>query len=225
MVGDYLYLFNRILIVEENPDMQLRVQRIMEELGCGLEKHYYSQTLSHAVKISSKNKIDLFIIDLQLPDGNGVDLINIIRKDLKYDVPIMVISEWDTLDTVYQALESGANGYILKEKQDVEIIYAIKMLLKGEAIIDTSIAKKILQKIHQKKELNLESDNKNMLLSRRELQILKFIENGCSSKEIGENIHISRFTVNVHIRNIFQKLKVNSRTKAIYAARNEGLLV
>ena len=64
-----------------------------------------------------------------------------------------------------------------------------------------------------------------MLLSRRELQILKFIENGYSSKEIGENIHISRFTVNVHIRNIFQKLKVNSRTKAIYAARNEGLLV
>ena len=52
MVGDYLYLFNQILIVEENPDMQLRVQRIMEELGCGLEKHYYSQTLSHAVKIS-----------------------------------------------------------------------------------------------------------------------------------------------------------------------------
>ena len=225
MIERYLDLLNKILVVEENPEIQVRMRQILKDLGCKENNIYYSQTINHAIHMSLKHNIKLFFIDCSLPDGHGVDLIEIIRQDLKYDAPIMVISDWNTLENIYQALEGGANGYILKEKQDEEIIYAIKALVKGEAVIDTSIAKTILQKIHQNKESKKQHNVENILLSKRELQILKFIENGFSSKEIGEIIHISRFTVNVHIRNIFQKLNVNSRTKAIYAARNEGLLV
>lgn len=225
MIGNYLHLLSPILIVEDNPEIQYRIESIMNLLGYSKKDLYFTQTISQAIQVIENKKIKLFFINLYLPDGDGLDLIKIIREDLRSDIPIMVISEWNTLESVYQALENGADGYILKEKEDNEIRYSIETLLKGEVVVGTYIAKRILQKIQQKNIIDRKKVNsKNKILSNREMQILEFIENGFSSKEIGERIHISKFTVNVHIRNIFQKLNVNSRTKAIYTARSEGLL-
>jgi len=166
------------------------------------------------------------LVDLNLPDGCGIEFIQSLRQRHAQNVPVMVLSAWNSIETIYKALTVGARGYVLKERDDVEVMFAIRTMLKGEAIIDPGIATEILKKLHltqRRAEISADA-NLQANLSSRELEILNFIASGFSSREISEKIHISRFTVDVHIKKVYQKLQVNSRTKAVHLAKQIGLL-
>ncbi|MFV5507920.1 response regulator [Acinetobacter sp. 197] len=218
-------LLKPILVLEDDPTHQLRISKVLQTFGYKEKDIFYSQTIDFAVNICSKNSIQFMLVDLNLPDGNGIDFIMHIRAKSTNTVPIMVLSEWNTLDVIYKALNVGATGYVLKETDDFELMFAIRTMLKGGAIIDPHIAKKILSKF--KKSLGdfpMSHEHVHTNLSQREIEILTCISNGSSSYEIGLELNISKYTVDVHIKKIYQKLEVNSRTKAIYAAKQIGLI-
>ena len=138
---------------------------------------------------------------------------------------IAVLSAWNTLDVIYKALNVGATGYVLKETDDFELMFAIRTMLKGGAIIDPNIAKKILSKFKKSLiDLPVSHEQVHTSLSQRETEILTCVSNGLSSREIGLELNISKYTVDAHIKKIYQKLEVNSRTKAIYAGKQIGLI-
>ncbi len=219
-------LLKPILILEDDPSAQARIHSILKTFGYLDDDLFFSQTIEKAKQIHEQNTIGLFWVDLNLPDGCGIEFIQSLRQRHEQNVPVMVLSAWNSIETIYKALTVGARGYVLKERDDVEVMFAIRTMLKGEAIIDPGIAKEILKKLHlMQRRAEVSADaNLQANLSSRELEILNFIANGFSSREISEKIHISRFTVDVHIKKVYQKLQVNSRTKAVHLAKQIGLL-
>lgn len=215
-----------VLILEDEPLVQNRFYEIFTQLGYQKDQLYFSQTIKQAKTLYQQQTFAFVLVDLGLPDGTGLDFIHFLHE-LGTSVPIMVISAWSSSATIFQALASGATGYVLKERDDIEIILAIRSILRGGSPIDPFIAAHILKHMSSEK-VTAPNSTKNteagIKLSSREQQILTLVADGNSSREIAELIHISRFTVECHIKNIYQKLSVNSRTKAISLAKKIGLL-
>ncbi|MNC51163.1 Transcriptional regulatory protein DevR (DosR) [compost metagenome] len=165
-----------------------------------------------------------------MPDGNGIEFIEILKN---YDptIMILVISAWSTEDAILNALSAGATGYVLKERDDLEVSLSIKSVLRGGAPIDPFIAQKILKQLHfnEKNYSNKTAPyqrvtDQDSVLSKRELGILELVSQGLSNKEIADQLNLSRYTVESHIKHIYRKLAVCNRAKAIDTARNLGLL-
>lgn len=218
-------LLKPILVLEDDPEHQRRVAHLFYQLGYHTEDLFFSQTIDLALRICAVQPVKLILVDLNLPDGSGIDFIVQARADGHDRTPMMVLSGWNTLETIYTALSVGATGYVLKETDDFELLCAIRTMLKGGAIIDPIIAKNILHKFKcSLNDVELDSIQVPCNLSEREIEILVCVSNGLSSREIAAALHISKYTVDVHIKHIYQKLEVNSRTKAIYAGKQMGLI-
>ena len=143
----------------------------------------------------------------------------------------MVISAWSTEDAILNALSAGATGYVLKERDDLEVSLSIKSVLRGGAPIDPFIAQKILKQLqlNEKYGTNKTTNDTKIVeneavLSKREMGILELVSQGLSNKEIADQLSLSRYTVESHIKHIYRKLAVCNRAKAIDTARHLGLL-
>ena len=138
-------LLKPILVLEDDPLYQQKILKILALLGYANHEIYCVQSLNASKKIVEEISFELFLVDLNLPDGNGLDFIQFISQKASNQRPIMVLSAWNTLDVVYQALNQGASGYVFKENDDFEIIYAIRTILQGGGVIDSKIALKVIQ--------------------------------------------------------------------------------
>jgi RNA polymerase sigma factor (sigma-70 family) len=169
----------------------------------------------------------LALVDLGLPDGNGIEFIEKLRER-DATALILVISAWSTQSSLFSAIKAGATGYVLKERDDSEVLLAIRSILRGGAPIDPFIAREILAQIavrdetQNKCEEELPSDME--ALTNREKEILDLVAQGLSNREISEQLFVSRYTVESHIKHIYRKLSVSKRTKAVSAARTLGII-
>lgn len=217
-----------VLVLEDDPVIQERMYKILVSFGYKDEDLNFTQTIKGAEEIYEKKHTELVLVDLGLPDGNGIDFISYMRERKNdNETPIMVVSAWNSVDTILKALSAGASGYVLKERDDFELIFAIRSLLRGGVIIDPFVASQILKSMHHIDNEVKPSCSQHKMesnLSGRELEILILVAAGNSSREISETLSISKFTVDCHIKNIYHKLSVNSRTKAINAAKKIGLI-
>jgi len=219
-----------VIIVEDEPLIQKRLTDILINLGYSIADLRFAQSLAQAKEQLSIHSASFALVDLGLPDGNGIEFIEILKS---YDptIMILVISAWSTEDAILNALSAGATGYVLKERDDLEVSLSIKSVLRGGAPIDPFIAQKILKQLHfneknnsNKTELCQKVTDQDSVLSKRELGILELVSQGLSNKEIADQLNLSRYTVESHIKHIYRKLAVCNRAKAIDTARNLGLL-
>jgi DNA-binding NarL/FixJ family response regulator len=215
-----------VAIVEDEPMMQLRLRAILTTLGYTDDALSFAASIVEAQAMFDEQPFALALVDVGLPDGNGIDLIRALHlRDAA--LPILVISAWSTEQVIVSALQAGATGYLLKERDDVEISLSVRSALRGGAPIDPFIAKRILELLgaagtkppgHQAPQAS------GALLSPREAEILTFVSKGLTNQEISSLLSLSRLTVECHIKNIYKKLAVNSRTQAVFEARSRGLL-
>ena len=219
-----------VIIVEDEPLIQIRLKQILYNLGYQSEDLYFAQNIAIARSLLKKHSASFALVDLNLPDGNGIEFISTLSQ---YDptIPILVISAWSTEDAIFNALSAGATGYVLKERDDLEITFSIRSILRGGAPIDPFIAQKILKQLQFNENNIITTVEKNPLtlenggtLSKRELEILELVSQGLSNKEIANSLNLSRYTVESHIKHIYRKLAVRNRSKAVDTARNLGLL-
>lgn len=219
-----------VIIVEDEPLIQKRLTDILINLGYSISDLLFAQSLAQAKEQLSIHSASFALVDLGLPDGNGIEFIEILKN---YDptIMILVISAWSTEDAILNALSAGATGYVLKERDDLEVSLSIKSVLRGGAPIDPFIAQKILKQLHfneknnsNKTALCQKVTDQDSVLSKRELGILELVSQGLSNKEIADQLNLSRYTVESHIKHIYRKLAVCNRAKAIDTARNLGLL-
>jgi DNA-binding NarL/FixJ family response regulator len=165
------------------------------------------------------------LVDIHLPDGSGIDLI---RDWHKYDpaLPILVISAWSTGPLILSALQAGATGYLLKERDDVEISLSIRSALRGGAPIDPFVARHILEITANDPPPSAPAATpvSRGKLSRREVDILVQVNKGKTNQEIADTLGLSKLTVECYTKNIYKKLAVRSRSEAAFVARERGLL-
>jgi len=219
---------NPVLIVEDDPLQIRRLEDILGTLGFQKENLDIASSLSGARNCIARRSPQLAVVDLGLPDGNGLDLIPQLHM-LSGPPGILVISAWGTREFILSALRAGATGYLLKERDDLELTISIRSVLRGGAPIDPFIAQRLINELKHAEPAEepapTEADSESEgTLSSREEQILRLVAKGLSNREIAEQLFLSRYTVESHIKHIYRKLAVSSRTRAIHAARSHGLL-
>ncbi len=154
---------------------------------------------------------DVILMDLDMPGTSGVQAVQAIRK-AGSEVAIIMFTVFEDDKNIFDAICAGANGYLLKKNID-QVPAAIKDVLDGGAPMTSSVAKKVLSFIPQKKTSRAPEIE---LLSPREKQVMEYVVKGYSYKMIAAETHISVETVRSHIKKIYKKLQVNSATEAIY---------
>jgi DNA-binding NarL/FixJ family response regulator len=177
-------------------------------------------TVAQARKLISTHSFDLALIDINLPDGNGIDIIEEItaKSPTTYCV---VATIFDDDQHLFPALQAGAQGYLLKEQPKEQFIDNLQGLLRGEPPLSPAIARKILRHFQapEPKQQAPEFD-----LSGREKEILTLVAKGLRRGEIGPMLGISPHTVASHLKTIYGKLNVSSRAEATVEALRMGLL-
>ncbi|MEG1455680.1 MAG: response regulator, partial [Comamonas sp.] len=132
-----------VLLVEDEFPIQERLLKIMRDLGYTTEVIRVAGTLADARRLAAAQRFALALVDLGLPDGSGIDLIAELRAS-DPGMGILVISAWSTEDVILASLRAGANGYVLKERDDLEVTLSIRSVLRGGAPIDPFIARRII---------------------------------------------------------------------------------
>lgn len=228
LVPDESVLLSPLLLVEDEPLAQLRLRAVLTSLGYSADALTFADSIARAEILLKESPFAMVLVDVGLPDGNGLDLIRRIHaRDAT--LPILVISTWNTERVIVDALQAGATGYILKEREDDEIAMSIRSALRGGAPIDPFVAKRILELITGKENASAApavpaAEKPIDLLSPRETEILLLVSRGLTNREIADVLSLSKFTVECHIRNIYKKLAVRSRTQAVFEARVLGFL-
>ncbi len=164
-----------------------------------------------AISLWNELRPDVALLDLRMPVMDGAGAIEEIRR-LDSTARVIVLTTFDTDTDIASAVKAGARGYLLKDAPREELLAAIRRVHAGETCIPPSLVAKLAA--------NMASEP----LTGRELEILSLLAWGKSNKEIGTNLYISETTVKSHLRNIFAKLDVLSRTEAIAAAARRGLV-
>lgn len=177
-------------------------------------------TVAQARKQLAQNHFDLALIDLNLPDGSGIDVI----RDITRDSPAtycVVATIFDDDENIFAALQAGAQGYLLKEQPAEELIRNLQGLIRGEPPLSPAIARKILRHFHAPKPAPQPVADG---LSEREKEILSLVAKGLKRGDIGPMLGISPHTVATHIKTIYSKLNVTSRAEATVEALRLGLV-
>jgi len=214
-----------LLVVEDEPLIRNRLESILRGLGYADDALIFCGTLKQARAQLAEHPVAMALVDLGLPDGSGIDLISQMRA-ADPGMGILVISAWSTEDAILSALRAGANGYVLKERDDLEVTLSIRSVLRGGAPIDPFIARRIIAELQPAQPTEAhKAMPPEAALSAREIQILKLVADGMTNREIAESLFLSRYTVECHVKNIYRKLAVPSRTKAVSEARARGLLI
>lgn len=207
------------LIVEDDPAMQVRMKRLIEALS-GAPAHVAGD-LQAAREHLLGAPVSLALVDVQLPDGNGIDLIAWMQTHAP-GAQSVIVSSWAEEETILAGVRAGAVGYLLKDRDDDELRLSLKSLQRGGAPIDPTIARRILALVPQAPLAAAPATTAQ--LSEREREILKLVAQGFSNREIAELVSLSKLTIECHTKNIYRKLAVGSRTAAVFEARSMGLL-
>jgi len=192
-------------ILEQEPDLE-----VVAEAGDGEE----------AVRLACDLKPDVVLVDVAMPKLDGVEATRRIKAQCPA-VAVLVLSAYDDDQFVFGLLEAGAAGYMLKSVRGQEIVDALRAVHAGESVLHPLVARKVLNRFagvsgkpREKKSLDL--------LTEREMEVLKLVTKGLSNKDIAEGLCLSVRTVQGHLANIFNKLRVSSRTEAVVHALREG---
>lgn len=166
------------------------------------------ESAEDALKKINVEDVDVVLMDINLPGISGIECVRIL-KEKKKDLDIMMLTVYESDENVFESLLAGANGYILKNASMKDILKAINELFKGGAPMSSQIARKVIQAFH------LNTRKMDDKLSNREFEIVSGLADGLTYNEIAEKLFISVETVRYHIKNIYLKLQVHSRTQAI----------
>ncbi len=208
-----------ITLVEDDADVRNRLVKLLQahEQFNLLDA---TGTMTEGLKALKQHKPDVLLTDIGLPDGSGIEIIKAIDK-WHLDCNAMVISGFQDENIVFKALQAGAQAYILKHDESTKITDAILTMIDGGAPISPMIARLMLRKFQIPQQIEEKTAE---ALTERQVKILQLVSQGFSSKEIAEKLGIRYYTVTTHIKNIYHKLQVNSRTEALHEAIRLGLI-
>ncbi|WP_088227718.1 response regulator transcription factor [Desulfosporosinus sp. FKB] len=200
----------RIVIADDHPLLREGLRRILEfedgikvvaEVGDG----------QGAINIARTSEFDILLMDLNMPGVNGLEAGRVIRRE-KPDIGILVLTVDDSDDKVFQVLQIGVAGYLLKDVDSKTLIESIYKVYNGEPILSPAVTGKLMGQLSQPPVRN------TCGLSDRELEILHYVVQGSSNREIGVALFISEKTVKNHLSSIYRKLEVEDRTQAALKA-------
>lgn len=208
-----------VLIVEDDAPTRRRLARAVaqrRELSVVAE----AGSLAEGLAALQREAPDVILVDLGLPDGSGLDLIQVARR-LSADTHCLVVTVFGDEQSVVSAIETGARGYLLKDASHDLVGQAVLDVLAGGSPISPPIARHLLRRFQPQVP---DPRGGGPRLSGREREILELVVKGFTFPEIAHLLNISAHTVTTHVRRIYRKLEVSSRSEAVYEALQRGLV-
>ena len=205
-----------ILIVEDHELTRFGLKTTFENVDYA-ENIFEADSAEAAIDIFNNNKVDIIIMDLGLPNMNGIEATKKI-KSLKKDVKVVIMTSHNDEKEVLNSLKAGANAYCSKEINPQRLVQVVQSVADGAAWFDPSIAHIVLKASASSPTFDTENNRKDYDLTSREAQILKLMTEGYSNMEIAQILVISINTTKAHVANILQKLEVDDRLQAALKA-------
>ncbi len=209
----------RILIADDHAVVREGTRHILEQEQ-DLEVVAEAADGGEAVELATELKPDVAIIDIAMPHVDGIEATRRI-KELCPGIGVLILSAYDDDQFVFNLLEAGAAGYLLKDVHGRELVDAVRAVHAGESVLHPSIARKVLNRFVSRTE-KIKRREPLETLSQREKEILRLATRGLSNKDIAEQLFLSVRTVQGHLTHIFNKLQVGSRTEAVVRGLKEG---
>ena len=206
---------SRVVVIEDHPVLCDGLRQLIDkqpDLACvGM-----ADNTSDAKRLGEQSKPDLMVLDLRLKGGDALDLIKTLRVEHP-EIKVLVLSQYDELIFAERALRAGASGYIMKENITDEVLRAVRKVLTGELYFSDRVAAAVVQRTLREKpsasRVGVE------LLSDREMQVFQLLGASYSAREIAEQFHLSRKTIDTHCEKIKHKLSLHNAAELKQFAR------
>jgi DNA-binding NarL/FixJ family response regulator len=203
----------RVMIVEDDQEIRNSFNLIVNSSQKFMVVNAYS-SCEDAISNLTRDKPEIVLMDIELPGINGIQGAKII-KDKSPHTDVVMVTVYEDSELVFEALKAGASGYNTKSANYMELLSALDEIVKGGAPMSSRIARMVIDNFHV---------NPNSPLTKRETEILQLISEGKTYTQISEELFISKETAKTHIKNIYSKLQVNSKSEAIAKANLEKLI-
>ena len=212
-----------VMLVDDHEVVLEGLIRILEKQG-GIKIVTVARSAEEALEKIVRFPVDVIIVDIQLPGMNGIELIRRVKSDYP-EIEAITLTVYDDEQLAKQAIKAGAIGYVIKDAAKDELVKAVRAAAKGESLISTSVARKLIDEITEPSGRKKRKEEGFEELSQREVDVIKLMTRGYNNRQIADILFISEHTVKVHIRNIFRKIGVVDRTNAVLWALEKGVVL
>lgn len=221
MINSIFTPIHRALIVDDLPHCRAWLERAVRAAFESVQVHIAANLAEGVITLSSiDNAPDLLLLDLDLGDGNGLELIRILKlRNAKTHIVVATVFDDDA--HLFPALRMGADGYVLKDESQENLVVMLKLISQGQPPLSASIARRLLRHFSPTTDIALPS-KPEITLSEREVEVLTLTGKGYSVPKVGELLHLSKHTVAGYVKEIYRKLGISSRAEAALEANKRG---
>lgn len=200
----------RILIADDH-ELFREGLRVVLDLRPDFEVVAEASNVAETIAAHTEHQPDLTLLDLQMPDGTGIDALTGIRSKHP-DARVLMLTTYDGDEDIFRAMAAGASGYLLKSIPSIQLEAAVRAVIEGRKYLPPAVAERLAERAAFQE------------LTARELEVLALITRGLSNKDVARVLAASEFTIKAHVRNILAKLGVETRTEAAILAVQRGLV-
>jgi DNA-binding NarL/FixJ family response regulator len=200
----------RILLADDHPVVRAGLQALISRRS-GMSVIAQASNGAEALNLFRRHRPDVALIDLRMPQMDGVETITAIREQFPA-ARIIVLTTFDGDEDIYRALRAGAKAYLLKDVPREELLDCIRRVYEGKTYLPSGVANKLAERVAAAQ------------LTKRELDVLRLMSAGKSNKEIGTALLVTEGTVKAHVNSILHKLGVGGRTEAVTSAVKRGIV-
>ena len=208
----------RVVVADDHSLFRDGITSLLEAVGYEIVGQ--ASNGAAALEAVRRYQPDLVLLDIAMPDMDGIETLGIIKAEYP-DIQVVMLTVSDEDDDLFKAIQLGADGYLLKDLDSKEFVEMIEGLEVGEAAINRRMAARLMSGFQ---ELSHKKSTAPDQLTEREIELLQWMIDGLSNKEIAGKMFISQNTMKYHIRNILQKLGVSNRTEAVATAIRQDLI-
>lgn len=208
----------KIALVEDNNLLAGSIKEKLELFSDKIQFKFRAKNGNELIKkLETDNDVDTILMDIEMPEMNGIETTEFIRD--KYPaIKVIMLTVFDDEDKIFRSIQAGANGYLLKDESPDKILESIEMVINGGAPMSPIIAAKTLTLLRNPAAVFTDVHGNDFFLSKREIEVLEHLSKGEDYIKIANILFISPATVRKHIENVYRKLEVHNKVQAIQKA-------
>jgi DNA-binding NarL/FixJ family response regulator len=209
----------RVLLADDHRMLREGLRRSLTEEGLDIVGE--AENGEQAIRLAADLKPDVVLMDVSMPEMDGVEATKVIRQDPDGPQVIMLTMHADK-EVLADAIRAGASGYLVKDCSTEEVAEAVRMAVQGDTALSPQLAATMLDEVRRLDVPDTADDDR--VITKREEEVLQLIADGCSTPEVAEQLYISQKTVKNHLASIYQKLDARDRTQAVLQAVRMGIV-